>query len=143
MKQLLFFFLLIPICAFSQNFKNVDNTVLRYPPFSKVEDLVHQIEQDFASDTDKTRAAFFWLTKNIRYNLKELYNPKQRSYRFSYASETEKVNKLQAIKDKLVADTFKNKIGVCEEYAQSFKKICDLLNIEAKVIKGYVRNKNV
>ena len=140
MKQLLFFFLLIPICAFSQNFKNVDNTVLSFPPFSKVEDLVHQIEQDFTSDTDKTRAAFFWLTKNIRYNLKELYNPKQRSYRFSYASETEKVNKLQAIKAKLVADTFKNKIGVCEEYAQSFKKICDLLNIEAKVIKGYVRN---
>ena len=36
--------------------------------------------------------------------------------------------------------TFKNKTGVCEEYAQSFKKICDLLNIEAEVLKGYVRN---
>lgn len=140
MKHLLFFLLLIPVFVFSQNFENVDNTVLTYPKFSKVEDLAYQIEQDFSSDIDKTRAAFFWLSKNIRYNLKELYNPKQRSYRFSYGSEAEKINKLQAIKDKLVAATFKNKIGVCEEYAQSFKKICDLLNIKAEVIKGHVRN---
>ncbi len=140
MKQLLFFFLLINISAFSQSFEKVDNTVLKYPRFSKVEDLADRISNDFTSDENKTRAAFFWLTKNIRYNLKEYYNPNQRSYRFSYSSEEDKINKLQAIKDKLIADTFKNKTGVCEEYAQSFKKICDLLHIESEVIKGYVRN---
>ena len=41
--------------------------------------------------------------------------------------------------DKLVADTFRNKTGVCEEYARSFKKICDLLEIKAAVITGSVR----
>ena len=140
MKQLLFCFLLISFATNSQDFKKVDSLVLEYPRFSKVEDLADRISKDFTSDKNKTRAAFFWLTKNIRYNLKEYYNPNQRSYRFSYSSEEDKVNKLQAFKDKLIADTFKNKTGVCEEYAQSFKKICDLLHIESEVIKGYVRN---
>ena len=139
MKQLLFF-LLFSIAAQSQSFTNIDNVVAKYPRFFKVEQLVTKIKKDFFSDEDKVRAAFFWLANNIRYNLEEYYNPKQRSYNFIYTTESEKKQKLQAIKDKIVADTFRTKSGVCEEYAQSFKKICDLLNIEAVVIKGNVRN---
>ena len=140
MKQLLFFFLFIGFSTFSQDFKEIDAKVLEYPRFSKVEDLANQIEKDFTSDSEKARAAFFWLTKNIRYNLREYYNPKQRKYSFSYTTEEEKNRKLQALKDKLVLDTFRNKTGVCEEYAQSFKKICDLLQIKSEVIVGNVRN---
>lgn len=140
MKQLLFFFFFISTTTFSQNFENVDTKVLEYPRFSKVEDLTNQIEKDFSSDADKVRAAFFWLAKNIRYNLKEYYNPRKRSYSFRYSSEEEKVQKIQALIDNLVNKAFRNKMGVCEEYAQSFKKICDLLHIEAAVIQGYTRN---
>ena len=140
MKQILYFFFLVPFFVCSQNFNKVDELVLNYPRYSNVKDLSDRILKDFNSDEDKVRAAFFWLAKNIRYNLKEYYNPTQRSYNFSYSTEEEKQQKLQAIKDKIVSDAFRNKIGVCEEYAQSFKKICDLLNIEAEVIKGYVKN---
>lgn len=139
MKQLLILFLFFSFSVFSQNFEKVDAVVINYPRFSKAEDLANQIEKDFKTDVEKARAAFFWLTKNIRYNLKELYNPTKRSYRFKYSSEEDRIQKLQKIKDDLVADTFKNKTGVCEEYAQSFKKICDLLQIESEVIKGNVR----
>lgn len=140
MKQLTLLFLFLCINIYSQNFEKVDTKVRNYPRFSKVENLANQIKKDFSSDEDKVRAAFIWLTKNIRYNLKILYNPKKRSYSFSYSSEQEKLQKQQAVMDKLVAATFRNKTGVCEEYAQSFKKICDLLNIEATVISGNVRN---
>lgn len=139
MKQL-FFFLLISLSTFGQNFEKVDAKVTLYPKFSKAEDLANQINNDFTTDLEKARAAFFWLANNINYNLKEYYSPRQRRYSFRYSSEEEKNQKLQAIKDQLVVDTFKNKLGVCEEYAQSFKKVCDLLNIESEVIKGYVRN---
>ena len=140
MKQLLFLFLLVSITTNSQDFTKVDSLVLEYPRFSKVENLASKIEQDFSTDKDKARAAFFWLTKNIRYNLKEYYNPKPRRYNFRYKTEDEKQQKLQAHKDRLVAKAFLNKTGVCEEYAQSFKKICNLLGLESSVIKGYVRN---
>ena len=140
MKQLFILLLFINFCCYAQDFSKVDEIVTSYPRFSKVENLAAKIKQDFSSETNKARAAFFWLANNIRYNLKEFYNPKQRHYSFRYSTEEEKERKLQAIKDKLISDTFRNKTGVCEEYAQSFKKICDLLEIEAEVIKGYVRN---
>lgn len=139
-KKLLILLLLISYSMFSQNFDKVDNTVLKYPQFFKVEDLASQIEKDFTSDIDKARAAFFWLAKNIRYDLKEYYNPKQRYYSFNYSTIEEKEHKLQTLKNILVKKAFASKKGVCEEYAQSFKIICDLLNIESEVIKGYVRN---
>ena len=140
MKQLLLFLLLLTTNLFSQDFETVDEKVLKYPRFSKVEDLAKKIEHDFSTEIEKVRAAFFWLAKNVRYNLKEYYNPRQRSYSFRYRSEQEKVQKYQLQVDQLVQQTFRNKMGVCEEYAQSLKKICDLLNIESVVIKGYVRN---
>jgi transglutaminase/protease-like cytokinesis protein 3 len=140
MKQLLFFLFLIQFSLQSQNFKKVDAVVAEYPRFSKVENLALKITKDFNTDEEKARAAFFWLTKNIRYNLKEYYNPSKRSYKFRYTTEKEKQQKLQAIKDKLVSNTFLTKTGVCEDYAQSFKKICNLLGLESEVIKGSVRN---
>ena len=140
MKQLLFLFLFISVATNSQDFTKVDSLVLEYPRFSKVENLASQIEKDFSTDKEKARAAFFWLAKNIRYNLKDLASLKKRSHNFKYSSEEEKKQKQQAYKNKLVAEAFLNKTGVCEEYAQSFKKICDLLGLESAVIKGYVRN---
>lgn len=140
MKQLIFLLLFISTASFSQNFDAVDAKVLNYPRFNNVEDLANKIDQDFKSDADKSRAAFFWLAKNIRYNLKEYYSPRKRSYRFKFSSEEERLQKIQAINDSFIAATFKNKMGVCEEYAQSFKKICDLLHIEAAVIKGNARS---
>ncbi|MGJ8743574.1 transglutaminase domain-containing protein [Polaribacter sp.] len=139
MKKLLLFTLLLSFSIQSQDFTKVDELVKTYPRYSKVELLASKIAQDFTSDEDKLRAAFFWLAKNIRYNLKEFYNPKQRSIQFSYTSEEEKNRKFQAAIDQMVSETFLTKQGVCEEYAQSLKKICDLLKIESEVIKGYVR----
>jgi transglutaminase/protease-like cytokinesis protein 3 len=140
MKQLITLFLFFSISLNSQDFYDVDTKVLDYPRFSKVEDLANQIKKDFKTDLEKARATFFWLTQNIRYNLKEYYNPKPRRFRIEFSSEAEKNKKLQAIKYQLVANMFQNKTGVCEEYAQAFKILCDLLNIESEVIKGYVRN---
>lgn len=31
-------------------------------------------------------------------------------------------------------------MGICEDYAQSFKKLADLLGIESQIVKGYTRN---
>lgn len=140
MKQLLFLFLTITLNSYSQDFSKVDSIIKTYPKFSKVEDLANKISTDFTSDSDKIRASFYWIATNIRYNLKEYYKPTQRRYSFYYSSEEDKKQKLQTLVDNLVIKTFISKKGVCEEYAQSLKKIYDLLEIESTVIKGYVRN---
>ena len=140
MKQLLVFFILITFPVQSQEYAGVDYQVKNYPTYTSPQKLAKRIASDFSNDGDKIRAAFVWLTENIAYDLKAYYNPNSRRIRFKYKSEAEKHVKLQRIKDQLVVETFKKKKSICEGYAQAFKKLCDLLEIEAIVIKGYSRN---
>ena len=140
MKQLFIFFFFIYYSVSAQNYVNVDAKVRSYSKYSSAKKLATKIASDFNSDADKVRATFIWLTHNIRYDLKEYYNPTTKQVRFKYKNETEKRQKLQQIKDQVVDEMFVSRKSVCEGYAQSFKKICDLLNIEAVVIKGYARN---
>lgn len=139
MKQLLLLLLLITSFGYSQNFTKIDNIVKLYPKYTTPEQLAEKINKDFIDDVSKVRAAFRWLTYNIRYDLEEYYQPKK-VIEFRFSTEQERLEKLQTIKDKIVREAFLTKMGVCEEYAQSFKKIADLLGIEAEVIKGYVRS---
>ncbi len=139
MKQLLLLLFFISAIGYSQDFSRIDNIVKSYPKYTQPRQLADQINKDFKDDASKVRAAFRWLTHNIRYDLEEYYKPKK-VIEFRFTTEEERLQKLQAIKDKIVQDAFLSKMGVCEEYAQSFKKIADLLEIEAEVIKGYVRN---
>lgn len=139
MKRLFLLFFFISSVVYGQDFTAIDAIVKSYPRYTKPEQLATKITNDFKDDLSKARAAFRWLTHNIRYDLEEYYEPKK-VISFRYGTEEERLQKLQAIKDKIVGDAFLTKMGVCEEYAQSFKKIADLLGIEAQVIKGYVRN---
>lgn len=139
MKQLLLLFFFSSIVGYAQDFERVDNIVRSYPKYTKPQQLAEKINKDFKDDASKVRAAFRWLTYNIRYDLEEYYKPKK-VIQFRFTTEKERLEKIQAIRDKIVNDAFLSKMGVCEEYAQSFKKIADLLGIEAEVIKGYVRN---
>ena len=140
MKELFTLFLLINFAVQSQNYSQVDIKVRNYPKFNSAQKLASKIDTDFNSDADKIRAAFIWLTENIRYDLQEFYNPTKKSVRFSYKNEAEKQAKLQQIKDDIINETFRKRKSVCEGYAQSFKKVCDLLQIESRIIKGYARN---
>ncbi|MBL4569467.1 MAG: transglutaminase [Flavobacteriaceae bacterium] len=140
MKQLWLFFFFFIISIHAQQFTAVDAIVRDYPKFNNVINLANQITTDFETDTEKVRAVFIWLTANIRYDLEEYYNPKTKRIRFSYTTEKERIEKLVGIKNQIVKETFETKKAICEGYAQSFKKICDLLHLESKTIKGNVRN---
>ncbi len=139
MKQLVIFFLFVSSTILAQDFQRIDAVAMSYPRYTKPEQLAERISRDFEDDASKVRAAFRWLTHNIRYDLEEYYQPKK-VIQFRYSNEEERLRKIQAIKDKIVKDAFLTKMGVCEEYAQAFKKIMDLVGVEAEVIKGYVRN---
>lgn len=139
MKQLILLFLFVSSVGFAQDFERIDNIVKSYPKYTQPEQLARKISRDFPDEASRARAAFRWLTYNIRYDLEEYFEPRK-VIEFRYSDEEERLQKLQAIKDNIVKEAFLTKMGVCEEYAQSFKKLADLMNIEAMVIKGYVRN---
>lgn len=139
MKQLLFL-LFISTSIFAQDFSFIKAKTDNYSGLLTAKKLASNINRDFSTNEDKVKAIFCWMTKNIRYDLEEFYNPNRKtSYGFRYRTQEELEQKLQAIKDKTVAETLSSRKAVCEGYAQTFSKICNLLNIENEVIKGYVR----
>ncbi len=140
MKKLFFLLFLYSISSTGQEFTHVDNIVKSYPKYRSPQELADRISKDFSSDLQKVRASFKWITNNIRYNLEEAQQPNRTVIQFRYSSEKERLEKIQEIKDNIVKEAFFSKRGVCEEYAQSLKKVCDLLGIEAVVLTGYVRN---
>ena len=140
MKQLYFFLLLTVSSLSAQDFSSVDTTVKTYPKLITAEKLADKIATDFTSDEEKVRAIFSWLSKNITYNLEEFYKPTKKRISFRYRSEADKQAKIKTIKDNIVRKTLATRTAVCEGYAQTFGKVCTLLNIENEVIKGYVRN---
>jgi len=140
MKQLFVLFLFIGFTIQAQDYSILDAKVKRYPKYTSAQRLANKITSDFNNDGDKIRAVFTWLTHNIRYDLKEYFNPTSKRISFTYSDEADKQLKLQQIKDQVVDEMFSSRKSVCEGYAQSFKKVCDLLEIESVVIKGYARN---
>lgn len=140
MKQLLFFLFLVSLPSFGQDFSDIETKVLAYPKLISSENLASKISTDFSSKEQQIKAAFFWITQNIRYDLEAFYNPNNKRVHFRYRTEAERIAKLQEIKDHIVTETLQSRKAVCEGYAQTLSKICTLLNIENEVIKGYIRN---
>ncbi|NVK53250.1 MAG: transglutaminase [Flavobacteriaceae bacterium] len=140
MKQLFFICLFFCFYANSQDFNSIDTKVRSYPSYLSAQKLAQKINTDFTTNRAKVRAIFTWLTAHVKYDLEAYNNPTSKRIRFTYRSEKEKQQKLQQIKNQIVDETFQTKKAVCEGYAQSFKRLCDLLAIEAVVIKGYARS---
>lgn len=140
MKQLLFFLFFTSLSVFSQDFSSIQEKVNSYPKLITAENLATSISKDFNSKEDQVKAAFFWLTQNIQYDLEDFYNPKNKRVSFRYRDEAERLQKIREIKDNIVKQTLRTRKGVCEGYAQTLAKVCSLLQIENEVIKGYIRN---
>lgn len=138
MKSLLLSFFL-SFSIFAQDFSTIKEKTNKYPGLLTAEKLAKHIASDFSSEEDKVKALFCWMTKNIRYDLEEYYNPSNKRTTFRYRTIEEKNTIIQGIKDKTVSETLKRRKGVCEGYAQTFAKVATLLNIENAVISGYAR----
>ncbi|WP_139958389.1 transglutaminase domain-containing protein [Flavicella sediminum] len=134
----LFVILLFTGKGFAQNFDKIDEQARAYPLFREASSLAKQIKKDFSTDTEKTRALFVWLTKNISYDLNEFYRGKKQ-YSFRYASQKELENLIKKRNDELVHKTLKTRKAVCEGYAQTFQSVCHLLAIECEVISGFTK----
>ncbi len=135
---LIFFTVLV---STAQDFSSVDEEVNGYPGIITVHKLANRIQKDFPKKEHQVKALYFWLTKNIRYDLKEFYNPnRQTRTSFRYRTEEEKQQKIKAINDKIIKKTLRTRKAVCEGYARTFAEVCSLLNIENEVVTGHVRN---
>jgi hypothetical protein len=84
--------------------------------------IANYIKDNFKTDNDKVRAAFFWTASRISYDIENMY-----SINFN-ATKEEKIN-----------NTLKSKKGVCINYAEIFNEITNKIGVKSVVIDGYTK----
>lgn len=106
------------------DYSAVDSKILQIPDTCtrNASSLSRYINATFFKPEDKVRAAFFWITKNIKYDVENMY-----AVNF-YENEQEIIDKV-----------FKTKKGVCMHYATLFSSICNNIGIKSYVVDGFTK----
>jgi transglutaminase/protease-like cytokinesis protein 3 len=120
----------------AQDLHLVDSIIDTYPKsFLSPERLSIRIYSDFKDQTQRARAIYAWVGKNIEYDVKALNSHKKRKS-FSYNTTSEKLRKEAKLQTKVANQTFRKKKAVCYGYSVLYKKLCDLCEIPCMVISG-------
>src|SRR5690606_24015458 len=86
------------------------------------EGLARYITANFKTETEKSRAAFYWITQNIQYDAENMF-----AINF-YENRDEKVKKV-----------LRTRKGICEHFAALFQEVCTLSGIRSLVVTGYTK----
>lgn len=122
-----FIVLLLNAQGQENNYAQVDQKILQLSGTThSSEEIAAYIGKHFSNQTDQLRAAYTWISENIRYDVDNMFNP-------TYYSD----------KKELVEYVLKNKKGVCTHYAELFCDIATQLNIKCYVISGYTQQGGV
>ncbi|WP_291152933.1 transglutaminase domain-containing protein [Flavobacterium sp. UBA7680] len=121
--------------AYSQKYNAIDSIVLKYPNFGSVEKLAERIQKDFASERDKARAIYSWVTLNINYDAKKFFSPSD-TKTFSSKDGSQIDKQMEYYRDNQIKKTFRSKKGVCEDFSNLYEQIGALCGLKVKVISG-------
>jgi hypothetical protein len=110
--------------AQEDNFFAVDNRALSFPSAvtNSTAELANHIYNNFRTDETRARAAYRWVTANIRYDKDSMLY----------------INWSKEYDDKIAA-TLRRKKGVCDNFASVFTDLLLKMNIPAFVVNGNCR----
>jgi len=125
MKKIILALLLVTnsVIIFGADYTKVDKLAADAPNNLKsVDEISVRLTKGLTSPAEKARAIYYWISHNIRYNIK-LYES----------------NKSITSTDDLISETLKSYQGVCANYAELFNACSKATGIESYVISGYTK----
>ena len=111
---------------------------MNYPSYSNLETLSKRINNDFKTEANKARAAYTWIANNINYDIESTRKPKIFNT-IMYFSESDYNRQLKARLKLKVKTALLTKKALCEGYSAMFVQLCELLNLDAKIIRGIAK----
>ena len=94
-------------------------------------ELAYSITEPFDTDSEKVRAIYYWMTKNISYDYKAFLNSSSLKYDI-YGKET-----IDDYYYRRICHTILIKKGICEDYALLFQFLCKSNKIPCEMVIGY------
>ena len=87
-----------------------------------MEDIATYIKANFSTDEEKARAAFYWISQTISYDIASMNSTNY------YENEQQ-----------VVDEVMKSRKGVCMHYATLMSRICNRVGVKTFVVGGYTR----
>ena len=124
-KILVTWFIFISLNGFGiSGFSHIDKKSQTVPDsLTGYREIAAYLSRDLKSDTEKARALYIWLSKNIQYNLS------QKNADINYRSV-----------DEIIDEALKTRKGICQHYAELFHAMANSVGLQTYVISGYTRN---
>lgn len=118
------FLLLCSPFVFAQDYAAVDQKMAQIPQSAttSTDGIAQFINANFPDKEDRLRAAFFWTSQNIDYDVANMD-------RLNYNQDT----------DEKIAYALQNRKGVCMHYAEVFKEIAAKTGNEILLVGGYTK----
>lgn len=111
-------------------------------------ELSAQLTANLGDNTEKVRAIFSWITKNIAYhtrpkNFNGVIGPASRRFIKGEESDAEEEDEnapLLPLNDRVAATVIKRRTAVCDGYARLFQSMCEYAGVRSVIIPGFARN---
>lgn len=121
------------------NYEKADSIALSFTEsYETVQELAQKLTAQLTSDEEKARVFFMWIANNVRYDCRKFHNPVKPE--FKARTEEELREKINNWKEEQNLKTAKRKRGICEDYSQLFKALCDEISLDAVAIHGNARD---
>ncbi len=106
----------------NSQFDHIEEVMLVIPDSltSSTSGISNYIDLNFTTETDKSRALFFWITSNIEYDIDNLF-----AINF-YKNANE-----------VIDEVLRTKKGICMHYAELYNLIANKIGIRSYVVSGY------
>ncbi|MBI9068256.1 MAG: hypothetical protein JEZ09_13260 [Salinivirgaceae bacterium] len=117
--SVLFLAILSSHSLIAQDFSTIDSysKTASYAECKSPEKLAEYLNKKAATDLEKVRAYYIWLTHNVKYDTKSFFSGN--------------------VKPSTAIDALKQRKAVCQGYSELFKALCDYSNISCFIVSGY------
>ena len=125
------------------NFKNADKIASTYKgnDLSNLPQLTHNLTHNLATDVEKFRAIYFWVSTNIAGDYDGF--KKNIAKRSKYQNDSLQIYKWnESFSNNVFKKLAKEKKTICTGYAYLVKTLANLANINCEIIDGFGRNES-
>lgn len=106
---------------FGTDYAKIDKQSATVPQNLKTADeIAGYLTKNLSSPTEKTRAIYYWIAHNIKYDMRMINS-----------------NKSATSTQELVDDVLRRRQGVCANYAELFHACCKSVGVQSYVISGF------
>ena len=105
-----------------------------------MDSLAIALTRTLRGELEKARVLFTWIAQNVRYDCRKFHE--RRDFVIEARDEEDFQAKLTLRRGAQAQKTMRRKRGICGDYSQLYKAMCDAVGLEAVIVVGDARDQH-